>query len=77
MPKEETPGQIIFKRFRRHKLAMISMVVISLIFLSSLFVRYIAPFKADDLQVGNYFLLIILNHFDFYFSLFNPNLTNL
>lgn len=56
LPKEETPGQIVFRRFRRHRLAMISLVVISLIFLLSLFVQNIAPYQADDLQVGNYFL---------------------
>ncbi len=54
--KEESPAQLVFKRFRRHRLAMISLGVIAVIFLLSLFVKNIAPFKADDLQVGNYFL---------------------
>jgi peptide/nickel transport system permease protein len=54
--KEESPGALVFKRFRRHKLAMISLGVISVIFLTSIFVKAIAPYKPDDLVVGNYFL---------------------
>lgn len=53
---EESPAKIIFRRFRRHKLAMISGTVMLLIFLVSIFARQIAPFKYDDLTVGNYFL---------------------
>lgn len=54
--KEETPTQVVFNRFRRHKLAMISLGVVVFIFLTSVFVKYIAPFKPDDLFVGHYFL---------------------
>jgi peptide/nickel transport system permease protein len=54
--KEESPAALVFRRFRRHKLAMISLGVITVIFLLSVFVKYIAPFKADDLMAGNYFL---------------------
>lgn len=53
--KEESPFAIVMKRFRKHKLAMISIVVISIIFLISVFARQIAPFKPDELKVGNYF----------------------
>jgi peptide/nickel transport system permease protein len=54
--KEETPLALVVRRFRRHKLAMISLVLITLVFLSSVFVKSLAPYKADDLAVGNYFL---------------------
>jgi peptide/nickel transport system permease protein len=54
--KEETPLALVTKRFRRHKLAMISLALITLVFLSSVFVKSLAPYKADDLAVGNYFL---------------------
>ena len=53
---EEKPIMVIFRRFRRHKLAMASMGVIIVIFLISVFARQIAPFKPQELQVGNYFL---------------------
>jgi peptide/nickel transport system permease protein len=54
--KEETPFQLIVRRFRRHKLAMISLFIMIAIFLISLFAPFIAPFKSDDLAVGNYFV---------------------
>jgi peptide/nickel transport system permease protein len=53
---EEKPWQVIFRRFRRHKLAMISTAVMLLIFMISIFARQIAPFKPEELAVGNYFL---------------------
>jgi peptide/nickel transport system permease protein len=53
---EESPWKIVFRRFRRHKLAMISAAVIIIIFTISLFAKVIAPFKPDDLAVGHYFL---------------------
>jgi peptide/nickel transport system permease protein len=54
--KEESPATLVLRRFRRHRLAMISLAVITLIFLSSVFVKNIAPYKPGDLMVGNYFL---------------------
>ncbi len=56
--KEETPIQLIIRRFRKHKLAMISLGVIIVIFLASVFVKYLAPYAPSDLTVGNYFLPI-------------------
>lgn len=53
---EESPAKIIFRRFRRHKLAMVSAGVIIVIFMISIFARTIAPFKPGDLAVGHYFL---------------------
>jgi peptide/nickel transport system permease protein len=53
---EEKPWLVIFRRFRRHKLAMASSAVIIVIFLISVFAQQIAPFEPQELQVGNYFL---------------------
>lgn len=52
----ERPWQIIFRRFRRHKLALISLGVILALFIISIFAKQIAPFKPEELAVGNYFL---------------------
>jgi peptide/nickel transport system permease protein len=54
--KEETPIQLVIRRFRRHRLAMFSLFVMITIFIVSLLVKQIAPFKVDELTVGNYFL---------------------
>jgi peptide/nickel transport system permease protein len=53
--KEESPFAVVMKRFRKHKLAMISIFVISVIFFISVFAKQIAPYKPDALKVGNYF----------------------
>ena len=53
--KEETPFSIIMRRFRKHRMAMISLGVISVIFLISLFAKQIAPFTADAVNVNNRF----------------------
>lgn len=54
--KEETPFQLVFRRFRRHRLAMVSLFVMIGIFSVSILAPVIAPFKPDDLAVGNYFV---------------------
>ncbi len=54
--KEESPLSIVFKRFRRHKLAVISLGVILVIFLVSVFAQQLAPYAADDLNVSNRFV---------------------
>lgn len=53
---EEKPIMIIFRRFRRHKLAMASAAVMAVIFLVSIFAKQISPFSPTDITVGNYFL---------------------
>lgn len=55
-PKEESPWRLVFRRFRKHKLAMISLGVMVVLFLITLFARQIAPFEVDEITVGNYFL---------------------
>jgi peptide/nickel transport system permease protein len=53
--KEESPATLVFRRFRRHRLAMISLVVISFIFLVSFFAQSLAPFEPDAVNVRNSF----------------------
>lgn len=55
MMKEETPAAIVLRRFRKHRLAMISLGVIAIIFLISFLAKQLAPFAADDLNVDNRF----------------------
>lgn len=53
---EASPARIVLRRFARHRLAMVSIVVIAVIFVISLFAKFIAPFTPNELTVGNYFL---------------------
>lgn len=55
-PKEESPWKLVFRRFRKHKLAMISLGVMIILFLITLFAHQITPFEVDEITVGNYFL---------------------
>lgn len=54
--KEETPLSITLRRFRKHRLAMIALVVMTLIFLVSIFAKQLSPFVPDEIDVGSYFL---------------------
>ncbi len=54
--KEEKLWQVVLRRFRKHRLAVFSVYVIAVIFLLSLLAPLIAPYKPDDLAVGDYFL---------------------
>ncbi len=53
---EESPPQIILRRFRRHRLAMISIFIMLGFLLTSVFAKQIAPFTPNQITVGNYFL---------------------
>jgi peptide/nickel transport system permease protein len=53
--KEESPLHVVFRRFRKHRLAMIALVVMTGIFIASLLAPQLAPFKPDDLNVANHF----------------------
>ncbi len=54
--KEETPFAIVMRRFRKHRLAMISLGVMIFIFLVSLFAQQIAPFEPDEVDVNARFV---------------------
>jgi peptide/nickel transport system permease protein len=54
--EERSPFQIVAARFRRHRLAMISLVVMILILLITALAPVIAPFEIQELSVNKYFV---------------------
>lgn len=54
--KERSPLQIVLTRFSRHRLAMVSLAVMIIIFLITILAPYIAPFEIQELSVGKYFV---------------------
>jgi len=54
--EERTPFQIVMNRFRRHRLAMVSLVVMVVIFIITILAPYIAPFKVQEVSVNDYFV---------------------
>ena len=54
--EERSPFQVVMRRFVRHRLAMVSMAVMIVIFGITILAPVLAPFKFDDLRVGDYFL---------------------
>ncbi len=54
--KERSPFQIVMMRFRKHRLAMIALVIISIIFIITILAPYITNFEVAEISVGDYFL---------------------
>jgi len=54
--KERTPFQVLLMRFRKHRLAMISLFVMIAIFLVTLLAPYIANFGVQEIKVGDFLL---------------------
>jgi peptide/nickel transport system permease protein len=54
--KERTPFQVVLMRFRKHKLAMISLFVMIALFLVTILAPYIANFDVQEINVGDYLL---------------------
>ncbi|MBM3181069.1 MAG: ABC transporter permease [Chloroflexi bacterium] len=54
--EERSPFQIVFRRFVRHRLAMISMAVMLAIFIITILAPYITSFEVDELDVNKYFV---------------------
>ena len=54
--EERSPFQVVMRRFVRHRLAMVSMAVMLLVFLITILAPYIAPYEVEELNVGNYFV---------------------
>ncbi len=54
--EERSPFQVVMMRFRRHKLAMVSLGLIIFIFLVTALAPYIARFEFDEVNVGKYFV---------------------
>jgi peptide/nickel transport system permease protein len=55
MPKAESQAEVVFRRFRRHKLAMAASVLLAIILLVSLFAKEVAPYGPTEIEVGNPF----------------------
>lgn len=54
--EERTPFQIVMNRFKRHRLAMISLIVMIGIFIITILAPVIAPFEIQELSVNDYFV---------------------
>ncbi|HUG34277.1 MAG TPA: ABC transporter permease [Anaerolineales bacterium] len=54
--EERSPFQIVLTRFRRHRLAMVSLFVMSAIFIITVLAPVIAPFTVQELSVSDYFV---------------------
>jgi peptide/nickel transport system permease protein len=54
--EERTPFQVIMRRFRRHKLAMVSLVVMIIVYIITILAPVIAPFSVQELAVNDYFV---------------------
>jgi peptide/nickel transport system permease protein len=54
--EERTPFQIVMNRFKRHRLAMISLIVMIGIFIITILAPVIAPFEIQELSVNKYFV---------------------
>ncbi len=54
--EERTPFQIVMNRFKRHRLAMISLVIMIGIFIITILAPVIAPFEIQELSVNDYFV---------------------
>ncbi|HLA08742.1 MAG TPA: ABC transporter permease [Anaerolineales bacterium] len=54
--EERSPFQIVMTRFKRHRLAMVSLVVMTVIFIITILAPVIAPFTVQELSVNDYFV---------------------
>jgi peptide/nickel transport system permease protein len=55
MPKAESQAELVFRRFRRHKLAMAASFFLFVILATALFAKEIAPYGPTEIEVGNAF----------------------
>lgn len=51
LSRSDSQWSLVARRFRRHRLAMVSLIVLSVIFLASILAKQIAPFERDYLNV--------------------------
>jgi peptide/nickel transport system permease protein len=54
--EERSPFQVVLRRFVRHRLAMISMAVMIIIFIITILAPYITTYQVDEINVNNYFV---------------------
>ena len=55
MPKAEGQFELVFRRYRRHKLAMAATILLVVILLIAMFAKEIAPYGPTEIEVGNAF----------------------
>ena len=55
LPEEQKQWKVVLRRFSRHRLAVASVVLASIIFAISLLAKTIAPYRATELEIGNSF----------------------
>jgi peptide/nickel transport system permease protein len=55
LPEEQKQWQVVARRFSRHRLAVISLIMTAGIFAVVLLAKTIAPYGATDLEIGNSF----------------------
>ncbi len=51
--KQESQARVIFRRFRKHRLAVISLILVGIIFVASLLAPVIAPFERDAIDLSS------------------------
>ncbi len=54
--EERSPFQVVMRRFVRHRLAMISMAVMVVIFIITILAPYVTTYEVDEINVNNYFV---------------------
>ncbi len=54
--EERSPFQVVMMRFVKHRLAMVAMAVMIVIFIVTILAPYITSYRVDELNVNNYFL---------------------
>jgi peptide/nickel transport system permease protein len=50
MPKEETYLSMVWRRFRRHKLAVVSLVILVVLYAMAIFAPYVAPYHHSEMH---------------------------
>ena len=53
--EERSPFQVVMMRFIKHRLAMVSLAVMVVIFILTILAPYVTSFKVDELNVDDYF----------------------
>lgn len=51
MPKEETYASMVWRRFKRHKLAVASLGILFLLYAMAIFAPFIAPYHYDEMDL--------------------------
>ena len=61
--KDESSSSVTWRRFKKHKLAMFSLIVLALLLLTSIFAPLIAPYPPDKIDASNLYAGPSSQHF--------------